>query len=193
MAKRVDESAWRREEPELIRGLRARRDDVRAATIQRVCELFDPLVRMLAQNYQHYVPDVEIRDLEQVARVGLLEAIQSFRQQRGAFPTHAMWTIRNALSKYIEATGNPVRLPAWMLRRLAKLSRMQTRLAQRLGREPSRAELAAALRMNESAIDDMRIYNEGPAPLPYEISGIPNSDPKTLRWERPRNRLRRHA
>lgn len=192
MAKRVDEGAWRREGDELIRGLRARRDDVRAATIQRICELFDPLAKMLARSYQHYAT-IDLCDLEQVARVGLLEAIASFRPQRGAFPTHAMWTIRNALSKHIESTCNPVRLPAWMIRRLAKLARMHTRLAQRFGREPHRSELAAALRMNESAIDDMHIYSEGPAPLPYEVSGIPASDPKTLKWERPRNRLRRRA
>jgi len=195
MAKRVDEGAWRREGPELIRALRARRVEIRAASIHRICELFDPLVKMQARAYQHYGAAygtaMDLADLEQVARVGLLEAVQTFRPARGAFPTHAMWTIRNALSKHIENTANPVKLPAWMIRRLAKLARIHTTLAHELGREPTRGELAAALHLSESAIDDMRIYDQGPAPLPYEVSGVPASNPNLLWSERrARNKMK---
>lgn len=195
MAKRVDESAWRREGPELVRGLRARRPDVRAHAIARICELFDPLVKMQARGYRYYGAAygtaLDLADLEQVARVGLLEAIATFRPARGAFPTHAMWTIRNALSKHIENLANPVKLPAWMIRRLAKFSRVHTRLAHVLGREPHRSELAAALGMSEAAIDDMRIYDQGPAPLPYEVIGVPASNPNLLWSERrARNRMK---
>jgi DNA-directed RNA polymerase specialized sigma subunit len=178
MAKRVDESAWRREGPMLMRGLRARRPSVRLVTIARICELFDPLVKTQARSYQHHVGTIssDLCDLEQVARMGLLEAIKTFRPRRGAFPTHAMWTIRNALSKYVEAVASPVRLPAWMVRRLPKLGRTQSRLAHVLGREPTRAELATALHLPENAIDAMRLYAEGPMPLPYEVTGVPFGD-----------------
>lgn len=180
MSKRVDESAWRREGLELIRGLRFRNSKLRAVVVARICELFDPLVKTLARSYPHET-ETDLSDLEQVARVGLLEAINTFRPQRGAFPTHAMWTIRNALSKHTETVGI-VKLPAWMLRRLPKMGRMHTHLSHVLGREPSRSELAAALHLPEDAIAAMQLHAAGPVALPYEITGVGFGGTGVNRW-----------
>ena len=183
MPKRVDERAWRHEEAECLRGLRARRPDIRAATIARLCVLFDPLVKNQAKVYRQHVIGGGVEDLEQVARIGLLEAIASFRPERGAFPVHAMWSIRNALSKYVEGLGNPVALPAWLIRRVPKLRRLTIRLTQELLREPTHDELASAMGMPREAIDAMLIYQEGPRPLPIEVTGHPFSGKHRKRWE----------
>jgi DNA-directed RNA polymerase specialized sigma subunit len=173
VAKRVDESAWSRESATLLPGLRARRAGVRSAAIARLCELFDPLAKSLARGYQQDVIGGDYEELEQVARVGLLEAIQTFRPKRGAFPSHAMWSIRNALSKYVETLGNPIVLPAWMIRRLPKMKRAFRQLAQELLREPTTEEVAVRMKMPLRAINAMLTYNDGAGEMPQEIDGAP--------------------
>lgn len=165
MAKRVEETAWRHEHAALVKSLRARRPAVRHAAVARICELFEPLVKAQARSCQQSVCGGELEDLEQVARMGLLDAINTFKPTRGAFPSHAMWTIRNALSKYVESLGNPVALPAWMIRRVSKLKRVATQLAQELQRPPTRTELAARMQMPVTAIETMQAYISGPVEL----------------------------
>lgn len=144
----------------------------RAEAVAQLCLMFEPLVKAQAKAYRQGVFGADLDDLEQTARVGLLIACDTFDPKRGAFPSHAMWCIRDALSKYVETLGNPVKMPAWMMRRLPKMRRMTATLAQRLLREPTKSELAAALKMPEHAIDSLLAYEEGPWRLPPEISGL---------------------
>jgi RNA polymerase sigma factor (sigma-70 family) len=148
--------------------LRSRYPGIRAQGIAAICEMFEPLVKSQARAYRQHVLGADPDDLEQEARIGLLQACETFRPKLGAFPTHAVWAIRNALSKYVEGLGNPVKVPAWMVRRLPKLRRMHITLAHELLREPSRAELAEAMKMPERAIEAMQAYDAGPGPMPGE-------------------------
>lgn len=172
MAKRVDETSWRRESATLLRWLR-RGPVVQKEAIERICVLFDPLVKALARTYRQNVVGGDEEELEQVARVGLLEACKSFRPKRGAFPSHAMWSIRNALSKHVETLGNPVVLPAWMIRRLSKMKRAILTLTQELQREPTTEEIAARMKMPLRAINAMFAYDEGAGDMPPEVDGHP--------------------
>ncbi len=153
-----------------------RRKATRIAAVARLCEMFEPLVK--AQARAHWHTKAEIDDLEQVARVGMLEACDSFvkvakvkKWNDGVFPTYALWCIRNALSKHSETNEHLVRLPAWMHRRLPKLRKARARLAQELLREPTYEELAARLKMPLRAVETMLVYEEAPKDLPAWISG----------------------
>lgn len=134
--------------------------------IAQLCKIFDPLVKASAIAYQQHVSGAEREELEQVARVGLLEACVSYappeKDRGGLFATHAHWCVRNALSKYVESLVNPVSLAAWLVRRLPKMRKMTTRLAQQLLREPTIEELAEAMNMKTTAIAVMLAYDEGP-------------------------------
>lgn len=161
----------------VLNRLRSRRKATRSAAVAELCEMFEPLVRSQARTHLH--SNAELDDLEQVARLGLVEACSSFVAQAkekgwndGAFPTYAMWCIRNALTKYDENSAHLVKLPAWMNRRMPKLRRVRRQLEQELMRDVTHAELAVAMKMPVSAIDDMVIYEEAPYPLPGFVTGV---------------------
>jgi RNA polymerase primary sigma factor len=178
----------------VLKRLRSRVKLVRAGAIERLCEMFEPLVRAQARSHSH--TRVELEDVLQVARVGLLEACNGFVDESkkrkwndGAFPTYATWCIRNALSKHDETNVRLVKLPAWMHRRMPKLRRLRSRLAQELMREPTADDLAAAMKLPLTAITDMLVYEEASFDLPSEITGsLPNGETKRKRWDRTHRR-----
>jgi RNA polymerase sigma-B factor len=101
---------------------------------------FLPLARHLARRY---VADNEREDLEQVAALGLMKAIDRFDPSRGiAFGSFAVPTILGELRRYFRDRGWMVRVP----RSLQELSRQldgdTETLTRELGRTPTVAELA---------------------------------------------------
>lgn len=150
------------ERAKAIKALKSRRRAVRVRAIEQLCRMFEPLVKSQAKVYRQSVIGAEREDLEQTARVGLLVACQTFNPRKGAFASHAMWCVRDALSKHIEGLGNPVRLPAWMIRRLPKLRRTIMILAHELLRPPLQAEIAARMKIPIHAVETLLAYEAGP-------------------------------
>lgn len=165
-----------------IKAAKSPRRPTRRRAVDAICLLFEPLVKAQARAYRQHVFGAELEDLEQVARVGLLDAVASYNAKKGPLPTHVVWSIRNALSKYVETLGNPVKAPAWMVRRLPKLRRLVVVMAHELLREPTREELATRMKLNVQAIESMQAFDAGPAVMPAEYGkSVGSSDPKHRR------------
>lgn len=112
---------------------------------------WERLTRRLAGQYAQ-IADRE--DLEQVARIGLLQAARRFDPARGCnFQTFAIPTMDGMLRRFLrnEATGRGIPRRWFDLR--PRLKRTQESLARSLGRDPSLDELAAELKVSE---DDAR-------------------------------------
>jgi RNA polymerase sigma-B factor len=108
----------------------------RDALVQR----FMPLARKLAQRYRG-VEDIE--DLEQVAAIGLVKAIDRFDPERGvAFSSFAFPTIRGELMRHLRDHGWALRVPRDAQALAVRLDRVSTELVPELGRSPTVAELA---------------------------------------------------
>lgn len=173
-----------------VKMLRSRIKATREEATARLCEMFEPLVR--AQARSHANAKVDLDDLVQTARLGLVEACVGFPAEAkkkswtdGAFATYATWCVRNALSKYDEGNSRLVKQPAWMHRRMPKLRRLRNRLAQELMREPTLEELAAALKMPLDAVTDMVINEEAPQTLPPVVTGeTENGDQDRKHYDR---------
>lgn len=164
---------------------------IRQDGIAALCEFYEPLVKSMAQRYRQ---NGEIEELEQVARLALVEACISFEPQRWKqcsdglgrlFSQHAVWALRHALSEYVRSLPNPVRLPSVLANRLPKMRRETVRLAHELGREPTTEEIAAAAGPPKAqypnrtqAIALMRIYDdETPVEIDSANSHLPSSMP----------------
>lgn len=156
-----------------LAGLRARKRERRDAAVATLCEMFEPLVRAQAERYQQSAMGAEPEDLQQEARVGLLEACRTFDAKKGygKFAPHATWCIRHTLAEYVAGLQNPVRLPSDLVRRLPKLRRVAMKLAGELQRVPTPAELSAAMGMPIVAITQMLFYDDGPVRLDEERRG----------------------
>jgi RNA polymerase sigma-B factor len=105
-------------------------------------ERYRPLARHVAGRYR--VPDSDADDLDQVAMMGLLKALDRFDPARGVqFSTFAWATVNGEIKRYFRDTRWVARVP----RRIQQLSLETVRaiddLTARLMREPTIDEVAA--------------------------------------------------
>ncbi len=116
---------------------RTRDRDVMAQLV----EGYLPLCRSIARKFRGQ--GVEQEDLEQVAAIALMKAIERFEPERGfKFTTFAMPTIAGEVRNHIRDKGGAVRVARDTRSRLYQLSRVTEELTRTLQREPSLMEIA---------------------------------------------------
>ncbi|WP_053226346.1 sigma-70 family RNA polymerase sigma factor [Solirubrobacter soli] len=110
------------------------------AAREAIVRHFMPLARHLARRYQH-AEDLE--DLEQVAALGLVKAVDRFQPERGlAFTSFAFPTILGELKRHLRDHGWSVRPPRGVQELAARVGRHAADLHAELGRSAAPAELA---------------------------------------------------
>ncbi len=118
-----------------------------------------PMAGRLAGRYRNRGEPVE--DLEQVARLGLVKAVDRYAPTRGSFTAYAITTITGELKRHFRDHTWSVHVP----RRLQDLSREITEAAavlrHRTGRTPTDAELAAHCDVDEDQIVAARMSAAG--------------------------------
>jgi RNA polymerase primary sigma factor len=103
---------------------------------------------------KHMGRGVPFLDLIQEGNIGLIRATKKFDYQRGfKFSTYATWWIRQAVTRANSDQGRTIRIPVHMGDVINKLFRLQYKLTQSLGREPTVEELAEALEMSPQKVE----------------------------------------
>jgi RNA polymerase sigma-B factor len=110
-----------------------------------------PLARGLAARYSYSVEPAE--DLQQVAAIGLLNAIDRFDPDRGAaFTSYAIPTILGELRRHFRDRTWALRVPRSHQELTVRMERARDELATSLGRHPTIAELSRRLDVDQELI-----------------------------------------
>ena len=127
-------------------------DDPERARIRSThVELHLPLVEYLARRFRNRGEWLD--DLTQVATIGLIKSIDRFDLERGVeFSTYATPTIVGEIKRHFRDKGWAVRVPRRLQELKLSLTKAISELAQREGRAPTVAELAAHLGMSEEEV-----------------------------------------
>jgi RNA polymerase sigma-B factor len=141
----------RDDEPTLWR--RAAAGDPRAR--DRLVERYLRLALMLARRYARTSEPLE--DLEQVACLGLVHAVDRFDPERGTtFSTFAVPTILGELRRHFRDRTWSVRVPRDLRDAATAVDRASEGLAAELGRSPSPAEVADATGLGAEQVVEAR-------------------------------------
>jgi RNA polymerase sigma-B factor len=106
-----------------------------------------PFARRLARRFQS--PRELLDDLDQVAGLGLVKAIDRFDQTRGVtFKSYAVPTILGEIKRYFRDSGWSVHVPRAMQERALKVEQARREIAAEGGRAPNFNELAQFLEMS---------------------------------------------
>ncbi|MGC8666739.1 MAG: sigma-70 family RNA polymerase sigma factor [Chthonomonadales bacterium] len=131
-------------------------------------ELVNANVRLVAAVARRYVGrGLPLEDLIQEGLIGLMRAVEKYNYRKGyRFSTYATHWIRQAISRALANQGRSIRLPAHVVDTLSRVSRVREDLFHRLGRPPTRAELAEAAGISEKKL--MQLFRSAAQPLSLE-------------------------
>ena len=113
---------------------------------------------------------VPFLDLIQEGNIGLIRATRKFDWRRGhKFSTYATWWIRQAVSRAVADQGRTIRVPVHMGDQLNRMRRIQMRLTQDMGREPTIDELAVGMETTPDKIENLLEIARRPVSLETPI------------------------
>ena len=135
--------------PELKRLAKQSRDHLTSANLR--------LVVSIARKYINQA-GMGLLDLVQEGNAGLIRAVDKFEYERGfKFSTYATWWIRQAIQRGLADQSRTIRIPVHMVETMGRVARVVRELSTELGREPTNAEIAAALPDETPAMTPQRV------------------------------------
>lgn len=143
----------------------------RDTIVLRCCPLADRLARHFDGRGEN------IDDLVQVARVGLIQAVNRFDPGNGAgFVAFAVPTIMGELRRHFRDYGWKVHVPRSIRDIRQQMKGVTTELTQRLGRSPNTGELAEALSVAPDQITEGLLAANAYQPQSLDTPVVDNDD-----------------
>ncbi len=109
-----------------------------------IIESYLPMASRLARRFRNRGPNMD--DLIQVARLGLVGAVERFEPERGVdFTPYAVTTILGELKRYFRDTTWAIRVPRALQEQHLMINAACADFSQRTGRAPTPTELSTVL------------------------------------------------
>jgi len=115
------------------------------------------LVVKIAKEYSN--PGMTLADLVAEGNLGLMRAVEEFDPDAGVrFSTYAAWWIKQAIKRAMINAGQPIHIPAYLVKLIAKWRRAANELEAQLGRPATVEEMASRLKISRKKA---RIIRQG--------------------------------
>ena len=126
------------------------------------------LVVSIAGHYNNR--GMQYLDLIQEGNMGLIKAADKFDYKKGfKFSTYATWWIRQSITRALADQARTIRIPVHMVETINRLIRTSRQLMQELGREPTTAEIADAMHLTETRVQEIIKIAQDPVSLETPI------------------------
>jgi RNA polymerase sigma-B factor len=112
-----------------------------------------PFAGRLARRYRQRGEPLE--DLEQVARLGLVKAVDRYDPARGSFTAYAVSTIRGEIKRHFRDRAWAMGVPRRLRDLRVDVGRAESALISELGRRPSEGELAGRLDIDAAEVREV--------------------------------------
>jgi RNA polymerase primary sigma factor len=152
------------EELDLARRIQEGDDEARELMIKANLRL----VVAIAKQYSHF--GVPLLDLINEGNIGLMRAVTKYDPTRGTrFSTYGSFWIKQAIRSGLAKQARTIRVPSYLIGRLADMRRKRAELLQELEREPTLSELADEIGISEARVAQMHSVGLQPISLDQPI------------------------